>query len=281
MGAVALQQTLDQSHNLQSERIESLRFLPSGEILKPVLLGYHTLGADLIWLHAVQVLGNEKVTAQDYEWLYHSLDVLTTLDPQYAYVYDAGGTILAELANRVDLSNQLLEKGFKSNPTVWRIPFVLGFNHFFHLQDYQQAAGYMAAAAKIPGRPYHVDSLAARLYVEGGSPSLALQYLELMMQQTRDKKLLAMYDERYKEVLIVRDLKMMEEAVARYRQAKGKTPASLADLVAAGLLRTIPEEPFGGTYEFNPKTGEIASSTHPERLHLYRPYEARNFKVGI
>jgi len=37
------------------------------------------------------------------------LDVLTTLDPQYAYTYCAGGIILGDLANRLDLSTRLLE----------------------------------------------------------------------------------------------------------------------------------------------------------------------------
>jgi hypothetical protein len=43
--------------------------------------------------------------------MYHALDVLTTLDPQYAYAYCAGGIILGDLATRPDLSTRLLEMG--------------------------------------------------------------------------------------------------------------------------------------------------------------------------
>jgi hypothetical protein len=278
---VGLQVELDQRHDKKFERLESLRFLPQGEVLRVALLGHQHLGADVIWLRIVQVLGEDVVAERDYEWLNHALDVVTTLDPQYVYAYDAGGTILAELAHRVDWSNRLLEKGYEANPTAWRLPFILAFNQFFHLQDYKKAGEYMSQVARIPGRPYYVDTLAARLYVEGGSTTLALNYLESMLQQTTDPQLRSVYLERYKEVIITRDLQAFDHAIARYRQAHGKLPRSLSDLVARGYLTTIPDEPFGGEYRFSTETGEVTSSTHPERLHLYRPYEARGFKKSI
>jgi hypothetical protein len=268
-------------HDQRAGRLEQLRLLPRGEILRPALLGYHHLGADLLWLRIVQVLGEQVVTPKDYEWLYHALDVVTTLDPQYAYVYDAGGTVLAELGGRVDLSNRLLQKGIAANPEVWRLPFVLAFNHFFHLQDYVKAGEYMAQAARIPGHPFYVETLAARLYVEGGSPALALQYLEAMIQQATDQQLRDIYVEKYKEVVIVRDLRLLEDTLERYRKSHGKLPARLLDLVTDGLLPAIPEEPFGGEYRLNPQTGEVSSSTHPERMRLYRPADTPHFQKSV
>jgi tetratricopeptide (TPR) repeat protein len=261
--------------------VERLRLLPRGELLRPALLGFHHLGADLLWLRIVQVFGEQVVTEWDYEWLYHAFDVVTTLDPQYTYVYDVGGTVLAEFAHRVELSNQLLEKGFEANPTAWRLPFVLGFNHFFHLQDYVSAARYMSEAAQIPGHPFYVDTLAARLYVEGGSPALALQYLEAMIQQAANPELRRIYVEKYNEVLIARDLRALDEAVERYRKACGANPQTLSDLVGKGFLSAIPDEPFGGEYRVDPRTGEVSSSTHPERLRLYRPGDAGKFRKSI
>src|SRR4051794_32726876 len=86
---VGLQHNLDQ-RNIQVTRVEELRLLPRGEVMKPALLGYHHLGADIIWLRIIQVIGEQKAGAKDYEWLAHALDVLTTLDPQYVYAYEAG-----------------------------------------------------------------------------------------------------------------------------------------------------------------------------------------------
>ncbi|OQW37639.1 MAG: hypothetical protein A4E19_13270 [Nitrospira sp. SG-bin1] len=273
---VLLQQTIDQRGDEDKERIEQLRLLPRGEILKPTLLGYHHLGADLIWLRAIQVLGDKVVRDQDYQWLYHALDVVTTLDPQYLYAYDVGGTVLAELAGRYDLSNQILEKGLKPNPPSWRLPFLLGFNHFFHLGQPRQAADYMARAAGARGMlhegppPPYIPRLASRLYAQGKSPEVAIEFLEAMLLQTTEPLIREQLQRRIRRVGLERDLQMIEGAVQRYEQAQRKKPSSLDELVASGLLRTIPEEPYGGRYLFNTATGEVFSSTHTERMRAYR-----------
>ena len=86
-----LQGELDQRQDRTLVQIEGLAQLPKGEYLKPALLGYHHLGADFLWLRLIQVIGNKRNSADEYEWMYHALDVITTLDPQYAYAYYVGG----------------------------------------------------------------------------------------------------------------------------------------------------------------------------------------------
>lgn len=274
--AVLLQQAIDRRGTNTTGKLEQLRLLPRGEVLKPMLLGYHHLGADLIWLRAIQVLGDKVVRDQDYQWLYHALDVVTTLDPQYAYAYDVGGTVLAELAGRVDLSNRLLEKGLEPNPTSWRLPFLLGFNHFFLLGEHLKAAEYMARASRVPGGsaegppPYYVPRLASRLYAQGKSPDVAIEFLEAMLRQTTEPLIREQLQRRIRRVGLERDLQQLEGAVQRYEQVKKRAPSSLGELVASGLLAKIPEEPYGGQYLLDPTTGEVSSSTHVERMHVYR-----------
>jgi tetratricopeptide (TPR) repeat protein len=274
--AILAQHQLEQRDGGRAAKLEQLRLLPRGEVLRPALLGYHQLGADLLWLRMVQVLGDRVVRDQDYEWLYHALDVITTLDPQYLYAYDVGGTVLAELAARYDLSNQLLEKGVKSHPQSWRLPFLLGFNHFFHLGQPLQSAEYMARAAKAPGwghegaPPSYVPRLAARLYAQGKSPDVAIEFLEAMLAQTTEPLIRERLQLRIRRVGLERDLQMIERAVQQYEEAMKRKPAALAELVSNGMLKSIPEEPYGGSYVFDPKTGEVSSSTHNERMRAYR-----------
>jgi hypothetical protein len=267
---VLLQLELEQHSGGRVAKLEQLRLLPRGEVLRPALLGYHHVGADFLWLRVVQVLGDRVVRDQDYEWLYHALDVITTLDPKYVYAYDAGGIVLAELADRVDLSNRLLEKGLAPNPNSWQIPFRLGFNHFFHLNNYRQAADYLALAAKVPGEfpigpPLYTARLAARLYAQGNDPDVALEFLAGMLEQTTDEKIRERLMRRIKRVSLERDLQMLERAVQQDTR-----PPSLSKLVEAGLLVQIPDEPYGGEYRLDPATGEVSSSTHSERMRVYR-----------
>jgi hypothetical protein len=37
-----------------------------------------------------------------------------------------------------------------------------------------------------------------------------------------------------------------------------------------GFLPQIPSEPYGGEYRFDPGTREVSSSTHAERMRVYR-----------
>lgn len=274
---VGLQYDLDK-RNGQMTRVEELRLLPRGEVMKPALLGYHHLGADVIWLRIIQVIGEQKAGAKDYEWLAHALDVVTTLDPQYVYAYDAGGTVLTELAGRVDLSNQLLEKGIRANPLAWRLPFILAYNCFFYLEDYVRAAEYMSQAARLPGRPPFVPELAARLYVEGRNPTFALRYLEVMIRETQEEQGRAVLENRYKEVLIEWHIQVLDQAVEKYVKKIGTPPSTLSDLVTQGLLSDLPKEPFDGEYRLDPETGHVTSTTHPERMRLYRPSDAIKFQ---
>lgn len=267
---IVLQQTLDQRLDRDVTRIEELAQLPRGEYLKPMLLGYQHAGADLLWLQFLQVLGKKKTTADEYEWIYHALDVITTLDPQYDYAYYVGGVVLTNLANRTDLSNRLLEKGFAANPTIWNLPFLLGYNHYFIFGDAARGAEYMAAAAKLPGGPSYLPGLASRMYAEANNPEVALQLLRALWLQTQDQEMREVLENRAKEIIIERDIQTLETARDAYHTKYGHLPKGLNDLVISGEVRQIPDEPFGGTYHLDTQTGEVSSSSHPKRLKVFR-----------
>jgi tetratricopeptide (TPR) repeat protein len=250
-------------------QIEGLAQLPKGEYLRPALLGYYHLGADVLWLRFVQVAGKKRNSEDEYEWMYHALDVLTTLDPQYAYAYYAGGVILGDLANRPDLSNLLLEKGFKANPDVWNIPFLLGYNYYFLLGDPAKGAEFIMQAARLPDGPSYLPGLATRMAAEAGSPETALAFLEARLRETQDPEMREFLANRMKEVIIERDLRQLENAVEAYRTQHQTLPATLTDLVTAGTVPNLPEEPFGGEYRLDPKTSSVSSSTHPDRLRTF------------
>jgi len=269
-GMISLQKALDRRLDRTLIETEQLGSLPKAEYLKPAMLGYHHLGADLLWLRLVQVVGKRSNTAHEYEWLYHALDVITDLDPQYDYAYQVGGIVLTHLANRVDLSNKLLIKGLEPNPTVWQIPFYIGFNYYFYLYDPGHAAEYIARASRITGRPPFLPLLATQLYAEAGSPETALNFLMAIRSQAPEGWIKEQLETRIMEVTIERDIRALEKAISHFRQREGHLPHKLGDLLKTGDITALPPEPFGGQYTLDTTTGTISSSTHPERLHVYR-----------
>lgn len=264
-----IQQKIDLKKG-ESKQLERFMFLPKGEYLKSASLGYDQLVADIIWLRAIQVIGEKKISEEGYAWIYHALDVVTTLDPKFDYAYQVGGIVLSALGKKIDMSNALLEKGLRENPDIWQIPFYLGFNHFFYMDDYKKAADYMAIASRTPGRPFYIPQLAATLYVQKGNLEVALELLARAYQETSDERIKKEIENKAKDVIVERDILFLEGGVARYIERYKKYPVSLEDLVAGQIINMIPKEPFGGYYYIDKKTKEIKSSIKKERMRLHK-----------
>lgn len=276
-----LQLSLDKRIDAHVMKAEELAHLPKGESLKPAMLGYHHLGADMLWLQLLQVLGKKKNTASEYEWIYHAVDVITTLDPQYSYAYYVGGVVLTNYANRIDLSNRLLEKGHRENPGEWNLPFLLGYNHYFGLGDAAKGAEYIQIASRTPHAPDFLPGLATRMYAEAGNPDVALEFLETLWKENPELAIREKLEDRAKEVLIERDLRSLEHAVAQFHRQYHEFPKRLDDLVTKGYVTRIPLEPFGGSYRLDGETGQVTSSSHPDRLKVFRRDLESGITVGV
>jgi hypothetical protein len=108
------------------------------------------------------------------------------------------------------------------------------------------------------------------MYAEANNPNTALQFLDTLWRQTQDADMREVLEKRAKEVMIERDIRSLESAVQQYSVKQGHLPDTLHDLVSGGLLTQVPQEPFGGLYELDSKTGKVTSSTHPNRLKVFR-----------
>ena len=268
VGTVHLSQVqLDQAR-AALPRFEQFRYLPSGEYLRIATLGYEQVAADLLWLRAIQVMGERKVTVEDGRWLYHVLDVVTTLDLKFVQAYEAGGLALCTIVVLPDESNALLEKGMKHNPDVWQLPFYLGINYYFEFGDDEKAGEYMARAAHLPGAPEFIALFSARLYASSRKPQAAIDVLAQLYEQTKDESLKRALELRLKETIVERDLQLLEEAIFRYSEQYKRVPDRLDELIGPGLLSSLPLDPFGGTYLYNPTTQAVRSSSVDRRMQV-------------
>jgi len=251
-------------------RAEELSYLPKGEYLKLAVLGYRQLAADLIWLKAVQHLGEKHQTRAGYLSAYHAVDVLTDVDPTFVFAYQAAGTVLGVWAGLPRESIALLTKGMRHHPEAWQLPFYVGYDYFYELHDPVMAARYFRMASLLRGAPDYLPKLAARMTVEVGDPQAALEFLQRLYQQTEDEQVRQGLGRRMKEVIAERDIRFLEEGVRRYAARYGKLPVKLEDLVTGGIVLRIPEEPFGGIYELQASEGTVTSTGLRERLRVHR-----------
>jgi len=232
--------------------IEDLSYLPSGRFLKGAALGYDEILGDLLWIKTLSYFGIHSKTDQNYTWLSHMLDIVTTLDPLYQAPYEFGGIVLAADAGDVDSSIALLKKGMQHVPTgdsrYYYLPFFLAFDYMYYKGDYLTAASYLEQAARFPQSPPYLPNLVARLYADAESPEVAVPFLQEMIHSTEDRG--------FKDHLIVRlhqvrheaILKRLNLAIDSFYLAFKTYPPSLNALVDTGIIPEIPVDPRGGTY---------------------------------
>jgi len=267
-----LQIRMDKIHP-QSDKIEDLMYLPSGKFLKGAALGYDELLADLLWIKAIGYFGGHAITDQNYDWLYHILDITTTLDPLFDDPYEFGGIVFANEVGDVDSSIKLLDKGMKNVPThhwrYWYLPFFQSFNYMYYKNDYKMAARYLEIAAKYPGRPDYLPLLVSRLYANAGDPEVAIAFLKEMINSTESDELKERLEKRIKEVMADRDIRMLEKVRDRFYEIHGRYPEDTDELVKSSLISSLPKEPFGGKYRISPVDHSIYSTTMGEKLILH------------
>jgi len=251
---------------------QQLKYLPSGAFLKGAALSYDLLLADLLWVKSLAYFGDQYVADHDYSWLYHILDITTTLDPYFEDPYEFGGIVLADEIGDIEKSSLLLKKGMenvsKGHPRYWYLPFFLGFNHWYHKNDFKKGAEYLEQASHFPGSPSYLPMLTARMYADASQAEMALPFLAEMIRSARTPERRAELEQRKKEVIVNRDLDMLDKAVLLYTEHFNEYPDSLDDLVKQGIIKRIPVEPFGGEYLYD-LILHTAYSTITERIKMH------------
>lgn len=198
-----------------ARRIENLLYLPKGERLKVMSLGFRNLLADALWVKAIGYFGGHNMTNREYPWLYHILDQVTTLDPPFRQPYTFGGVVLAVEEGSPAQSVLLLRKGMNYYPGDWRLPFYIGFNYFYYLRDPARAADYIRVASTLPAHPEYLPRLAASLLSQSGRLEAAIAFLTTTAENTQDERVRAGLYRKIEDLRAGKIPKGLEDFLAR------------------------------------------------------------------
>ncbi len=175
--------------------LEDEVLMPDPIVVRHFALGYDRLVSTLLWLHTIQQVGKHGASCC-FRWIYKAIDHVTTLDPHFSWAYQFGGLLLAMPGEALPLSNALFEKGERSNPDVWQLPFYRGFNDLFYLGDQAAAARRIGHAARLPGAPPPITHFAVALYLRTGERETAITLLQDIAEHTPDETVRAFLNDR-------------------------------------------------------------------------------------
>jgi tetratricopeptide (TPR) repeat protein len=241
---------------------EQILYVRSAETMRRIVLSYDALAADVYWIRALQHFGGARLGSQRYDLLYPLVDLATSLDPHFNIAYRFGSLFLAEPPpggpGRPDLAVALLRKGIKEMPYKWQYYQDAGFVYYFRYKDYETAADWFKRASNIKGAPWFLKSLAASTLAKGEDRA-ASRLLYGAIVETADNDLMkkdALW--RLRQLDTMDDMDLLREIVRRYRERMpGARPVTWQTLIAARILRAVPQDRDGFDLTLDPVTGDI------------------------
>jgi hypothetical protein len=244
------------------KRVQGRGLILPSVVMKVLALEFRTITADFLFARASQYYGGRinipgALTINDYRWLYSNLMVITDLDPYFEDPYHLGNAILTWDVSMVKEADTLLVKATNARSWDWTFPFYLGFNKFYFLHEYREAADFMMIASKRPGAYDFLPTLAARLYNQEGLTELAIVSLKSFLDNERDDRLKKIYAKRLEAL---RRILFLEKAVARFKSKTKRAPLNLQALVQSGVITQIPDDPYGGVFYLE-KDGSVQTTS--------------------
>lgn len=254
---------------LQTERerlleTEFVEYTLPSTFIGPISLEFKGLASDFLLFKFMAYLGGRIIKVQTesekyWYYIYSALDTITDLDPYYFDAYLFAEMFLTLQGGQYEYANRILFKGREYIVNDYRIPYYIGFNYYYYMEDNENGAKYLMEASRLPGGSYYHASLAARLSVYSSRYKVAILFLKDMLKNTNQKRAIEEYQLRIDTLEIMVDL---EALVDKYKEIHGKSPENLAALVKKGLVDRIPDDPYGGVFFLKKESGQVYTTSN-------------------
>jgi len=260
-GIYFTQRSINAEMGLHRQTEEAL-YLPSGEMIKRLSFGVEAVVADLYWLRTVQYYGQRAFRpGQRLELLDPLLDIITTLDPHFIVAYQFGAVFLALPPpggpGQPEKAIALLSRGIEHNPESWRLQVDKGFVYAWDLHEYQKAAEVFEQASRLPKAPSWLAAVAAGMYTKAGRREAARRIWQDRYENAENERLREIAARQLAALRALDMIEQLEALIAKYHQRVGRMPHSWQELIAAGLLRRVPVDPYGFVYQLDSETGTV------------------------
>lgn len=250
--------------------------LPRASLLRVAGRAFLPVMADYYWLAAIQAAGNANTEGQ-YRDIADYAQLITDIDPDFAYVYQFGGMMAPYNLGRetwvnTKESTAILEKGLARFPNKVALRTLLAYNYSVYEKAYVKAARLLEETVRLPDAPPYVSLLATRLYAQGGAFDAASAFADQFAATAADAETRERFEHRKREIALERILQSLDQAVASFRARTGRLPNDLRELVSTGLVPSIPADPMEGELYLG-TDGRTYSTAQEHRLEVWVPHQ--------
>ncbi|NLV45124.1 MAG: hypothetical protein GXY07_11565 [Candidatus Hydrogenedentes bacterium] len=234
-----------------AEGMDEVLYLPNEKLLTHFTGGLNSVIADLLWLNCIQYTAREHHGLRHFTWLEAMLTTSTRLDPYFTDVYRLGAIFLAALRADADASLNLIRTGMLHNPHSWHLPYEAAMVYLMNKREEPDArylaTRYLSMSIATGNAPGGIANLTAKLQDEFSLTEIEQDTWKEMLH-SEDEFLRELAQRKLIEIDLRHVCRIMNEALGIFKSSRGRPAASLEELVTAGLLRAIPEDPLGGSF---------------------------------
>jgi len=243
---------------------EKLGYLPNTNVLRYVSADHKELMGAALVMKVIMYFGgiaekqqtNVIVAPPDYARMSGILHGAVKLDPYNMDAYYFAQSFLTWEVKQYKIANDLLDYGMKYRTWDWMLPFFAGFNSAYFTKDYKKASEYYKLAGELSGSELYF-SLAGRYMQESGQTGLAIAYLGSMVKGERNQAVKKNYQIR---LAAFKEVRRIEIARDRYKEARGQLPTTVEQLLQGGFLSPAPVDPYGGQFYLE-QDGKVATTS--------------------
>lgn len=214
----------------------------SPQAFKMVDMGFHSAIASLLWTDAI----SDIVTLSDKNKKYLSeLEFINYLDPKFSAPYSFSVLVMPGIkrfSNKLDEAIKIGKRGIESADSDWRIPFYLAVIYHIDFKDRINAAFYFDLASRTKGVPYPIKRFSINYGIKKSDREEMRQIWTAIYESSKDD-----FTRERAKLYITRleILDFFDKAVLVYRDRHNRYPKNLNELVADGIIKTIPKDPYG------------------------------------
>ena len=225
-----------------AQQIEPRLSLPMPVMVQKLVLGFlRQLGGEISFIKTSVFLGGlDPAAPKDAhaDSLVRNFNVMAGLHPDFIDIYFLCEASLPDIdQEKAREANDVLAIGMQAHPEKWYLPYFIGFNHFYYLQENREAADNLLHAASLPGGAPWLAHLASILAAEGGDIIAGLTWLKAMLQTETDPSAKARYRN---DIAAFEQAYTVQMAVNAFKRKYGKEPPTLETLIPE-FLSDLPD----------------------------------------
>lgn len=228
---------------------DSALLLPRKEFIQVFSAPLRELAVDMLWINMLVkiTVADSAVESLD---IYRYAELITSLEPRFRPVYLFAGVMTpwrnpdGTHSNTVE-AIAILERGILYFPDHTYLRLMLAHHLLNYRNDKPAAAKVLAEAMRYPGTSPWLGQLARKLVA--GNPEAEAD-VTISALGNPDPDSTEAVRKRTATALREAWTEKIQRAIERFRADKGFYAKTVEELVAAGYLPEVPEDPLGGRY---------------------------------